>query len=285
MDLSVQLSPGQSLGFFVIPNGWGWSGSYNNIASLGSWNTHFYSVSDLNPESTPINRKHNVIFLNVVDESLVIGFEDLYRPQGDNDFNDLLFSAKISPFSALEGVEVDGSIDSNYEPLVFNSDPERTITSVYPSANGTATMAFEDRWPLMGDYDFNDVVLQYQVTELLNTQRQVKKITYDYTVQAMGAAYSNGIALSLPNVQNDNVESVTLTKNNNPVEHTTVESGDDVLTMIITPNLHEDLSDLGVLTDSCNYYMTQPGCDAIQQHDILSYQLVVELSTLLIAVT
>ncbi|GAL09410.1 hypothetical protein JCM19233_376 [Vibrio astriarenae] len=101
----------------------------------------------------------------------------------------------------------------------------------------------------------------------------------------MGAAYSNGIALSLPNVQNDNVESVTLTKNNNPVEHTTVESGDDVLTMIITPNLHEDLSDLGVLTDSCNYYMTQPGCDAIQQHDILSYQLVVELSTLLIAVT
>ena len=41
VDLNVQLTAGQALGFFVIPNGWGWSGSYGYIESLGSWGQPF----------------------------------------------------------------------------------------------------------------------------------------------------------------------------------------------------------------------------------------------------
>lgn len=279
IDLSVELTTGQSIGFFVIPNGWGWSGSYNTISSLGSWNTPFYSLPDLNPESTSENRRHNVVFIDNLNEFLVMGFEDLRRPDGDNDFNDLLFTVEVTPFMAIDGVNADGSVDSKYEVLVQDSDPNLTVTSNYPSASGYATMAFEDRWPLVGDYDFNDVVLQYQVTELLNSQRQVMKITYDYTVQAMGAAYSNGVGLKLPTVLPKNIESATLTRNGVAVEHDIIKSGESEAVLIITENLHDDLNDQGVFSDSCSFYRTQEGCDEIQAAGVLNYQLIVELST------
>lgn len=144
IDLNVQLTAGQTLAFFIIPNGWGWSGSYNNIASLGSWGTPFYSYSNLNPESTSENRRHNVAFIDTQNEFLVLGFEDIYRPDGDNDFNDLLFTVEVSPFTAIDGVNTDGSTDSKYEPLVQENNPEVTVTSVYPSSDKYATMAFED---------------------------------------------------------------------------------------------------------------------------------------------
>ncbi|MEF1342304.1 LruC domain-containing protein, partial [Vibrio rotiferianus] len=118
----------------------------------------------------------------------------------------------------------DGTTDSKYEVLVQENDPEVTVTSVYPSSDTYATMAFEDRWPLMGDYDFNDVVWRYRVTELLNGQRELKTITVDYTLQAMGAGYSNGFAVKLPNVDSSNVASVTVTKNGQAVEYTVLQS-------------------------------------------------------------
>ena len=151
IDLNVQLTSGQTLAFFVIPNGWGWSGSYNNISSLGNWGTPFYSYPAINPESTAEHRRHNVAFVDTANEFLVLGFEDLYRPNGDNDFNDLIFTVEVSPFTAIDGVNLDGSTDSKYEALTQQNDPDITVTSVYPSSDTYATMGFEDRWPLMGD--------------------------------------------------------------------------------------------------------------------------------------
>ncbi|EPW6430767.1 LruC domain-containing protein [Vibrio parahaemolyticus] len=278
IDLNVQLTAGQTLAFFIIPNGWGWSGSYNNIASLGSWGTPFYSYSNLNPESTSENRSHNVAFIDTQNEFLVLGFEDIYRPDGDNDFNDLLFTVEVSPFTAIDGVNTDGSTDSKYEPLVQENNPEVTVTSVYPSSDTYATMAFEDRWPLMGDYDFNDVVWRYRVTELLNGQREIKNITFDYTLQAMGAGFSNGFAVHLPNVNPANIASTVLTRNGEPVTHQVVQSGGEAV-LVVSENLRKDLEALGELDSNCTFYRTQTACVSQQTSDVLNYQLTVELST------
>ncbi|NOH78681.1 LruC domain-containing protein [Vibrio sp. RE86] len=277
IDLDVQLAAGQTLAFFVIPNGWSAS-TYNNIPYLGPWNTPFYSLSSLNPESTADYRRHNVAFLDTENEFLVLGFEDIKRPSGDNDFNDLIFTVDISPFSAVDGVNNDGTTDSKYEVLVQENDPEVTVTSVYPSSDTYATMAFEDRWPLMGDYDFNDVVWRYRVTELLNGQRELKTITVDYTLQAMGAGYSNGFAVKLPNVDSSNVASVTVTKNGQAVEHEVLQAGSETV-LVVSENLRTELDALGVLTASCTFYRTQSSCLDEQSADILSYQMVVELTT------
>ncbi|WP_164683968.1 LruC domain-containing protein [Vibrio maerlii] len=277
IELSAELSAGQTLAFFIIPNGWGWSGSYNNISSLGPWGTPLYSHSLLNPETTSNLRRHNVAFLDSQNEFLVLGFEDIVRPGGDNDFNDLLFTVEITPFTAIDGVNTDGSTDSKYEPLV-QQDSDITLTSVYPSGDSYATIAFEDRWPLMGDYDFNDVVWRYQITEQLNGQRAVKNITFDYTLQAMGAGYSNGYGVHLPGVDLANVADTTLTVNGVPVEHSIIKQGEADLVLVVSEDLKVDLQNVDELSGECKFYRTQSQCIDIQTPGALQYQLYVEFT-------
>ncbi|WP_341665406.1 LruC domain-containing protein [Vibrio sp.] len=279
IDLNVQLTSGQTLAFFVIPNGWGWSGSYNNISSLGNWGTPFYSYPAINPESTAEHRRHNVAFVDIANEFLVLGFEDLYRPNGDNDFNDLIFTVEVSPFTAIDGVNLDGSTDSKYEALTQQNDPDITVTSVYPSSDTYATMGFEDRWPLMGDYDFNDVVLKYRVVEQLNGQRELKSISIDYTVQAMGAGYSNGFAVKLPNVAQSNIASAVVTRNGVELAHSIVDPEDSDAVLIVEENLRSTLVELGELSEGCNFYRTQSQCLDVQNENVLNYQLSVSFTT------
>ncbi|NLS11995.1 LruC domain-containing protein [Vibrio sp. SM6] len=275
LDLDVALLPGQALGFFLIPNGWG--GGFNSIGSLGPWNSPFYSLSSLNPESSAENRRHNVAFIDVENEFLVIGFEDLYRPHGDNDFNDLLFTVSVTPFSAIDGVDVEGVLNDNFQPLV-PVDSDQLTTSVYPTANGYATLAFEDRWPQMGDYDFNDVVWRYRITEQLTAAQAVKRIDIDYTLQAMGAGYANGYALHLPNVDAANISSLAVKRNGSLVEHTVLQSGSDTV-LVISPNLQHDLQALGQIDATCPYYRTQTACLGQQDENALSFTLSVEFDT------
>ncbi|MGF1766883.1 LruC domain-containing protein [Enterovibrio makurazakiensis] len=278
IDLDVELTAGQTLGFFIISNGWGWSSGYNSIPSLGKFGTPFYSFPDLNPEATAEYRRHNVAFIDTENDFLVLAFEDIKRPKGDNDFNDLIFTVEITPFQAIDGVNPDGSTDSKYEVLTQQNNPDVTVTSVYPSSDGYATLAFEDNWPLKGDYDFNDVVWRYRITEEMNGQRELKSISADYTLQAMGAGYSNGFAVHLPNVDPSNVASVSLTRNGVAVTHTIQQSNVGETVLIVSENLRDDLEPLGVLTESCPFYRTQTAC-VDSQLSRLDYQLNVELIT------
>lgn len=272
LDLNIELTAGQTLAFFIIPNGWGYSGSYNTIASLGYWNSPFYSNPDLNPESTSLNRRHNVAFLDTTNDFLVLAFEDIYRPNGDNDFNDLLFTVEVTPFTAIDGVNSDGTTDAKYEILVQNNDAEATTTSVYPSSNSYATLAFEDRWPLMGDYDFNDVVFKYRITETLNGQRELKSFSANYHLKAMGAGYHNGFALHLPGVDRSNLDSVSLTRNGAAVDYQVIQTSEDEAVLVIEPDLRDALTNLGVLDETCNFYRTQASCTG-QADEALNYQL------------
>ncbi|MEZ9579203.1 MULTISPECIES: LruC domain-containing protein [unclassified Vibrio] len=246
IDLSVQLTAGQTLAFFIISNGWGWEGSYNNIPWLGGWGTPFYSYPPINPEATAVNRRHNVAFLDTENEFLVLGFEDIYRPSGDNDFNDLIFTVEVSPFTAIDGVNEDGTTDSKYEVLVQEN---------------------------------KDVVWRYRVTEQLNGQRELKNLTIDYTLQAMGAGYSNGYALKLPNVLPANVASTTLTRNGVAVGHTILKEGSSETILMVSEDLRVELENLGELTENCVFYRTQSACSEQQNADALNYQLYVEFTS------
>ncbi len=260
LDLNIQLTEGQAIGFFVVPNGWSYSGSYNNVSGLGQWGTPFYSNTELNPESTALNRRHNVVFVDTVNEFLVIGFEDLYRPQGDNDFNDLLFTVDVTPFHAIEGINEDGSTDSIYEPLTQTNNPDVVMTSVYPSSSGWATLMFEDRWPLMGDYDFNDLVMRYRITEELNGSRDVIGFTALYQLQAMGAAYHNGFAVELPGLVHDDIDTVTLTLNGEVLTHQVLEDEASEVVLVVHEDLWQLLNQENAIDNDCVYFRTQSQC-------------------------
>lgn len=213
VELGITLTAGQALGFFVIPNGWGWRGNYGEISNSGPWQQPFYSLPNLNPEAEH-KKHHNVIFFDAQNDLFVVGFDDQNRHQGDNDFNDLLFSVDVSPITAVEGINNDSSVDAgSYNVLVQTDQQDATSTSYYPSRAGYATLMFEDRWPQKGDYDFNDLVVKYRYTQTLNNLNQLQSLELNYFIQAIGADFHNGFALHLPNVAKSNISAANFTAN------------------------------------------------------------------------
>ncbi len=80
------------------------------------------------------------------------------------------------------------------------------------------TLAYEDLWPGKGDYDFNDLVIDYDFEITKNAQEVVQDITATFTVKAFGASYHNGFAFTLPTVTPGDIVSVS----GYDVENTTV---------------------------------------------------------------
>ncbi len=83
-----------NMGFCLTANGW-------NGSSVVESRTKFFSNIDWNPESTETYRAHTVVFWDNTVKKFVLGFEDLVRPNGDNDFNDCLFYITMDPLPAF----------------------------------------------------------------------------------------------------------------------------------------------------------------------------------------
>lgn len=102
-------SEGTNLGFFLIQNAY-----QSRTDTVQGWDTDqdpltFYSMDFLNPEnlatanldSFDLNSRHVAMMSDADSEGVILGFEDLLRPYGDNDFNDSVFLIRTDPAEAL----------------------------------------------------------------------------------------------------------------------------------------------------------------------------------------
>ncbi|MDZ7740362.1 MAG: LruC domain-containing protein [Bacteroidota bacterium] len=85
----------------------------------------------------------------------------------------------------------------------YPEDPDQAFDSF-----DEATLAFEDLWPSMGDYDFNDLVLYSHYQIISNAENSIVKIIAKFKIEAGGASLNNGYGFSLPTAP-ANVASVT----------------------------------------------------------------------------
>ena len=99
----------------------------------------------------------------------------------------------------------DGVID-NYDD--YPNDPTRAFNNYFP-VSGSGSLAFEDLWPARGDYDFNDLVLDYQFKTVTNSRNKVSEIDATYIIQAAGAEFENGFGFQLPSAIPDGDITVT----------------------------------------------------------------------------
>jgi len=88
----------------------------------------------------------------------------------------------------------DGVADLNDD---YPMDPVRAFDNYFP-APSAGTLAFEDLWPSMGDYDFNDLILGYQFKTVTNASNKVVEIFPTFEIRANGAKLSNGFGFQLP---------------------------------------------------------------------------------------
>ncbi len=83
----------------------------------------------------------------------------------------------------------------------FGSRAQASITHTYvPTAGSYGSWVFEDSWPLQGDYDFNDVVLDYNIHLVSpdSLPASVASMEVVTRVKARGASYHIGFGISLP---------------------------------------------------------------------------------------
>lgn len=212
-----EFQPGTAIGWVLVSNGW-----KNGAAHLG--NDTWYSDRTLNRTGF----QQSVLFYDDEYEKLVVGFEDLVLGQGDDDFNDALFSISAEPINSIDisrvtrmGVPTD--TDGDGVPDMFDDfvdDPERA----FQTNNHTMyTLAFEDLWPKKGDYDFNDLVLDYNVFYHKNADNKVKNVITEFELRAVGAKYRNGFAIEFP-FSAGNIESISIVDGNDPLTYSNIIS-------------------------------------------------------------
>ncbi|PKH06902.1 LruC domain-containing protein [Moritella sp. Urea-trap-13] len=118
-------------------------------------------------------------------------------------------------------------------PLEVTDVPEPLVasTAYSPADNQMGTMAFEDFWPNKGDYDFNDVVINYNATET-KVDGQITKIILKLQPVARGASYKNALQVSF-NTPITNIASATMGLNSHAVALTPIADGNQTMFVII----------------------------------------------------
>lgn len=86
--------------------------------------------------------------------------------------------------------------------------PTGYVPPVIPTAI-TYTYAYEDNFPKMGDYDFNDVLLDVSSDEIRNTDNNITAITLHVKLSAAGASKTLGCGLRLVGIDKSDISSVT----------------------------------------------------------------------------
>jgi LruC domain-containing protein len=205
-----RFNAGTSIGFILLQNAWTGSG----VSLTG---THYFSQDNLNPEADSKLKKHSIVLYDADNKLFLIGFEDLPRDtDSDNDFNDLVFYATSNPVTGISQEDVpavDQGDDKDGDGVkddqdAFPTDPEKAYISYFPSETGYAQVAFEDNWPSKGDYDLNDLVINYRYKYVKNAKNQVVTLEGTYNATAAGASFKNGFGVQLP-VAASTVKSVT----------------------------------------------------------------------------
>ena len=251
---------GTSIGFFIAANGFWWSTGVKPFKV-----PYYFSLRNLNPEQDESLKQHTVLLYDEEVSEVIIGFEDLPRTWGDNDFNDAIFSVKSNPASAIdpEGLtpmpdvndsDADGLSDELDE---FPDDYRRAYSSYYPSNSDWVTLAFEDNWPRKGDYDMNDLIVRERLQTIYNADGAISGFKMSGFIDARGASAKNGFGLRLMGKLPDVIDEATITIDG--VEYSkAVEQYQSEAVLQLWSNTHTFTTTGG--SGKCSHFNTVPTC-------------------------
>ncbi|MBJ7539968.1 LruC domain-containing protein [Marinomonas transparens] len=179
-------------------------------------------------------------------------------------------------YSSVNGIGPNGGVsDGEVEDYQIVVSEQGTTIHSYPSTNTYTTLAYEDKWPVIGDYDMNDVVVAYRTHRFVKDE-QANRYVIEGSILAHGASYSNGFAIQLDGVSRSSINQSGIVfklddiiLNTNPLE--AGNEADDAV-IVISDNLWDHI-DSHV---DCAFYRTQKGCGETNN---LRFSVSIPLST------
>lgn len=249
-----------TIGFALMADGW-----KNNQVTDGKWIV--YSNKELNPESDPDLQQHTVLLSDNARDLILLGIEDIRRDNSscDNDFNDAVFYVTANPIQSIdqsdlplvnyEGTDSDGDgVPDHFDDYPTESD--KAFNNYYFNQGNFGTLAFEDLWPAVGDYDFNDAVIDYNFNQITNGDNQLVEIEGTFILRAHGAFFHNGFGFELPIANNlvaDVSGDLSITGSSVQLNDRNVEAGQTNAVIIVWDDAYDVLpqqgSGLGVNTN------------------------------------
>lgn len=226
---------GTVIGYGIAANGWkGNSEGFNGVTN-GLWTV--FGEKQFNPETNPSLKQHMVLLNDAANHRIVMGFEDIKRDLNncDHDFNDVMFYTTSNPFNAIDDEDItplppvtdtdeDGVDDTEDD---YPTDPNKAFNNY----TGTGSVAFEDQWPSTGDYDLNDVVINYSYNVITNAQNKVVRVEGNTTLRATGGAFQNGFGIQFP-VERSKVSNVS---------GATLEAGQNKAVLVLFQNMRQEM--------------------------------------------
>lgn len=226
---------GTVIGYGIAANGWkGNSEGFNGVTN-GLWTV--FGEKQFNPETNPSLKQHMVLLNDAANHRIVMGFEDIKRDLNncDHDFNDVMFYTTSNPFNAIDDEDItplppvtdtdeDGVDDTEDD---YPTDPNKAFNNY----TGTGSVAFEDQWPSTGDYDLNDVVMNYSYNVITNAQNKVVRVEGNTTLRATGGAFQNGFGIQFP-VERSKVSNVS---------GATLEAGQNKAVLVLFQNMRQEM--------------------------------------------
>ncbi len=122
---------------------------------------------------------------------------------------------KVATMKTLckDGVKA-GNNYGDFTVIAGSSDSEKPLCHSQPLPGTTTTtqsgtLVYEDLWPYTGDYDFNDLVINYKFAVTKDINNYVRNITGTFVIEAFGASFHNGFGFQLPHVLPNQIIDVT----------------------------------------------------------------------------
>lgn len=109
------------------------------------------------------------------------------------------------PMPNVQDADDDGVSDPDDD---YPADPYRAFNNWFP-ANGLGVLMFEDLWPNVGDYDLNDLVVDYRFNTVTDAENEVVEIKYTFIIRAVGASRRNAFAFQIDDLDPEHIIGVS----------------------------------------------------------------------------
>ncbi|HCX73489.1 MAG TPA: hypothetical protein DHM37_07215 [Candidatus Cloacimonas sp.] len=148
--------------------------------------TELYTYNIENPTNNPFR----AIKFETIGED---GFKN-----NESDF--FLYKVDLDYFGDWNSIQMEAKAGQNVGQVTLNFSytPEFSMTAFYPAENEFGTLAYEDYWPQQGDYDMNDLVIDYNMSFETSYTRHGGTIFAKFKIRAIGASYTIGFGFQLP---------------------------------------------------------------------------------------